>query len=271
MGEPLGLAAGSYRLAHVSDVHVGSIPDGRIVDALIAAVNAASVDLVCVSGDLTVRALRHEFQGARAILGRLAAPLLVVPGNHDVFPLWRPVRRLRTPLARFAEYVPGGLAPVFERPGLAVLGLASAHGKTRKGGRIAPSALAAMEAAFGRQPAGTFKAVVVHHPLARFDGLGRHDVARGADAALALARRLGVDVVLSGHLHVSHVVPEAGDGRPVLVTAGTATSDRGKRHHRGANFFNVIHAGPGAFAVEEHRYDAAAGAFVATGRRTFAR
>ena len=82
------------------------------------------------------------------------------------------------------------------------------------------------------------------------------------------ARELGIPRVSFADLRARIWTPGA---RPVLVTAGTATSDRGKRHHRGANFFNVVHVRPGAFAVEEHRFDPATGAFAPAVRRAFDR
>ncbi|MDG1755160.1 MAG: metallophosphoesterase, partial [Rhodothermales bacterium] len=61
------------RIAHISDIHFGRIAYANdaqidIVQALIDDINAASVDLVVVSGDLTQRAFGHQFRAARRML-----------------------------------------------------------------------------------------------------------------------------------------------------------------------------------------------------------
>lgn len=264
------------RIAHVSDIHFGAIGDERVVDALVEAVNAADVDVVCVSGDLTQRARHREFAAAKEMLARFDAPVIVVPGNHDVYAWWSPFRRLFKPLRRYMRLITDDLTPTFVAPagGLAVLGVNSAHGRTRKGGYVSARMRAAMEAFFERQPEEAFKVLVLHHHLLRLRALGHHDIARRATRTLARARALGVDLILCGHLHVSHVEhveAVGGNRRVVIASAGTATSTRGRHAHRGVNFFNLIHVGPEAFEVAEQRFDPATGAFAEVQRRTFAR
>lgn len=290
-----------FALAHASDIHFGAIADARVVEALAADVNAAGVDVVCISGDLTQRARRREFAAARALLARFCAPTLVVPGNHDVYPWWNPVSRLFEPLRRYRREITADLAPSFTAAhggsALAVLGINSAHGRTRKGGRISTAMRTAMQAFFPAQPPGAFRVLVLHHHLTRLRALGRHDVSRKAEKTLALAQALGVDLVLCGHLHVSHVealeagLPPApaaapdpsmpvpgtmetagrGPQRLVIASAGTATSSRGRGPHRRANFYNRIRIFEGHFEIEERRFDPATGVFVTTEVRTFAR
>ena len=290
-----------FALAHASDIHFGAIDEPRVVAALVDDINAAAVDLVCVSGDLTQRARAREFAAARDMLGRFAAPHLVVPGNHDVYQWWNPFKRLFKPLRRYRREISADLSPAFEtsREGatLAALGINSAHGRTRKGGRISSAMRAAMQAFFGPKPPGTFKVLVLHHHLTRLRALGHHDVSRKATRTLALAQALGVDLILCGHLHVSHVeavgtgtppsepVPEAPGApvpgtvetsgsrarRVVIASAGTATSSRGRGKHRLTNFYNRIYVYADRFEIVERRFDPAAGAFVTTETRAFAR
>lgn len=263
-----------FTLAHVSDIHFGAIADERIVDALVETINAAGVDLVCVSGDLTQRARLREFAAAKAMLDRFTAPVLVVPGNHDVYQWWSPMKRLFRPIRRYQKQIRANLTPTFERPGLAVLGINSAHGKTRKGGRISSAMRAAMQAFFGSKSEGDFKVLVLHHHLMRLTALGSHDVSRKAGRTLLLARALGVDLVLCGHLHVSHVEhveAVGGHRRVVIASAGTATSTRGRRHHRETNFFNLVRVTDAAFEVEENIFDRSVGVFVSSSVRRFDR
>ncbi len=234
--------------------------------------------MVCLSGDLTQRARHREFAAAKAMIARFTAPVLVVPGNHDVYAWWSPLYRVFKPLRRYRRLITDDLAPTFERTGeggsLAVLGVNSAHGRTRKGGYVSAEMREEMAVFFGQQPADAFKVLVLHHHLMRLRALGHHDISRRATRTLARARALGVDLILCGHLHISHVehVESVGGARRVVIaSAGTATSTRGRREHRGANFFNLIDVRPDAFAIAEQRFDPEARRFVEAQRRTFAR
>ena len=109
----------TYKLAHVSDLHLGPLPDvkprqlfskrifgymnwrrgrGRmhrveVVTAMLADLKLQAPDHVIVSGDLVNIALPQEFVFAAEWLRKLGPPdrVTVVPGNHDAYvPLaWR--------------------------------------------------------------------------------------------------------------------------------------------------------------------------------------
>ena len=244
-------------IAHLSDLHFGRIAHDAIVDVLVDDVNAANVDLVVVSGDLTQRARPEEFNAATAMLARFTAPTLVVPGNHDVYPWWRPVARIRRPLGRYRQCVTDNTRPQFTENGVAVFGVNSAHGLTVKGGRINGPALQAMKDYFTAQTASTFKVLVLHHHLTKLKALGRHDIARRAQHALDVATSVGVDLILCGHLHISHIEPVEiipDEQRVVIASAGTATSNRGRRTNRYTNFYNRIAIEAEGFTVKEYRY-----------------
>ena len=57
-------------LVHLSDLHFGRV-DIELIEPLLAAVADAKPDLVVISGDLTQRARKREFEDARAFLDRL--------------------------------------------------------------------------------------------------------------------------------------------------------------------------------------------------------
>lgn len=262
------------RIAHLSDLHFGKIAHPGIVDALVHEVNEHEFDLVAVSGDLTQRARSMEYQAAAAMLEAFDAPTIVVPGNHDVYPWWRPFSRVFQPLVRFHRHVSREKAPSFRRAGLAVLGVNSAHGRTVKGGRIGRSERSAMESFFREVPAADFKVLVIHHHLTQIQALGPHDVAKNAVKTLELAGDLRVDLILCGHLHISHIepieiVPET--HRIVIASAGTSTSSRGRRKHRQTNFYNVVTVDAEIFTVEERRYDPDEDRFVSDSTTRFER
>ena len=109
----------AYKLAHVSDLHLGPLPDVRprqlfskrifgymnwrrgggrmhrveVVTAMLADLKVQAPDHVIVSGDLVNIALPKEFVFAAEWLRKLGPPdrVTVVPGNHDAYvPLaWR--------------------------------------------------------------------------------------------------------------------------------------------------------------------------------------
>lgn len=275
-------ASGTVRaLAHLSDVHFGRIAHPGIVDALVDEVNEARPDVVVVSGDLTQRARTAQFRAARAMLDAFEPPVIVVPGNHDVRAWWHnPFDRLWRSSKRFRKHITPDPTPSFAVEGLAVFGLNSAHGWTIKGGRIRPEHLAAMEAFFARQPVSAFRVLTLHHHLVLLDALGDHDISRGARHALDAAGRAGVDLVLCGHLHTSHVAPvelvppsetDPDGDRLVIASAGTATSSRGRGTDRDTNFYNWVRIDAERFVVEERRFDVDSGRFVAERERAFDR
>ncbi|MEM1056921.1 MAG: metallophosphoesterase family protein [Bacteroidota bacterium] len=268
------------RIAHLSDIHFGKIAQPGIVDAIVEDVNGEAFDLVVVSGDLTQRARRHEFRDARAMLDRFAAPVLVVPGNHDVRAWWHhPVDRVFRSAHRFRQFIEADLTPSFETEGLAVFGLNSAHGLTIKGGKIRPHHLAEMRSYFADQPRDAFRVLVLHHHLTQLEALGGHDVAWGARQALTAAKEAGVDLILCGHLHRSHVahveLAPVLAGKPghrlVIASAGTATSSRGRAENKAANFYNWIQVERARFIVHERQFDPSRDVFHLERSSAFAR
>lgn len=251
-----------FRIAHVSDIHFGKISHPAVVPTLVDEINAGGFDVVVISGDLTQRAREREYRPARQMIEALGPPVVVVPGNHDIPPWWRPVDRLTDHGGPFREWISDDPTPTFvlERDGerLAVFGLDSSHGLTIAGGRIRAAHIEAMAAFFAEQPPTAFSVLTVHHPLKLLRAIGPHDVARGARRALRRAGEHRVDLILSGHIHrshVAHIETDVEEGhRIVIASAGTATSSRGRMEHRGVNFYNHVCVWPDRFSVEERRF-----------------
>jgi len=263
-------------IAHISDLHFGRIVHPDVVEALVTDLNEGGIDLVALSGDLTQRARVSEYEAARAMLDALEPPLLAVAGNHDVYPWWRPLKRLRTPLERYKRYVTGDLSPAFETNEVAVLGLTSAHGATIKGGRFRTADRDALRDYFRGVPADRFKVLVVHHQLhpTAIGPVSPHPVVRQAQKTLDVATGMGVDLVLCGHLHIPAITPldiTPGEHRIVIASAGTATSNRYRQPTGPVNAYNVVTVEPDAFSVEERRYVPGEGAFVRDGITRFDR
>jgi 3',5'-cyclic AMP phosphodiesterase CpdA len=204
-------------VAHLSDLHFGRT-DPTVTHALLEDLHHYRPDLVIVSGDLTQRARSHQFAEARAFLARLPAPVMVVPGNHDLAPLYRPLKRLFQPRVKFHYQLPGH-APgaVWSDDELVAIGLDSTTRLSWQAGRLKPGHLDHVERSLADAPEAACRSVFLHHPPGNLAG---HPFE-------ALAER-GVDLVLTGHVHRAHVeVIAAPHGQSlVLVQASTACSTR---------------------------------------------
>ena len=231
-------------LVHLSDLHFGRV-DPRTLAPLLVAVAAAAPDLVIISGDFTQRARAQEFKDAARFLAQLPQPQLLVPGNHDV-PLYDLMRRWLAPLRRYRRYITDDLAPFYGDEEIAVLGINTARALTFKNGRINRAQLALITERFANCDARVAKIVVTHHPFDTPEQLPgsrpAHSVVGRAHLAITGLLQSRVDIILSGHLHRSHIgqtdqrYPTEGRSA-LLIQAGTATSTR----QRGdANSFNII-------------------------------
>jgi len=227
-------------LLHLSDLHFGRV-DPATLDPLVAAAETIHPDLVIVSGDLTQRARRSEFRAARDFLARLPKPQIVVPGNHDV-PLYNVLFRFVLPLEGYRRYITDDLEPYYQDEEIAVIGINTARSLTFKGGRINERQVGRVRDRLCSLPDGTVRIIVTHHPFDLPEGRMDAELVGRARMAMETFVECGADVILSGHLHVSHTTHTAIryklPGRSaLLVQAGTATStrERGER-----NSFNVL-------------------------------
>ncbi len=262
------------KLVHLSDLHFGKIAHPSIVPALIDEINEREVELVAVSGDITQRARNREFRAFMAMQEQFQAPTLVVPGNHDVYPWWFPLRRIFNPLGRYRSFLGPDLWPVHSTDGLSVLGVNTAHGRTIKGGMLGTDVHLRVHQLFDKVPDRHFKVLVLHHHLTKIQALGPHDVARNARRTLDVASGAGVDLVLCGHLHVSHIEPITVNpqGHQIVVaSAGTATSSRGRNSNRDTNYFNLIEIFEDRFVIEERKYNLETKRFEIEASREFER
>jgi 3',5'-cyclic AMP phosphodiesterase CpdA len=254
----------STTIAHLSDLHFGR-EDPRVVEAVLADLAERAPSLVAVSGDLTQRARRAEFERARVFLARIAAPTLVVPGNHDV-PLFDVGRRFLAPLDRFRAYVTPDLAPVWEDDEVLAAGLNTARSLTWKAGRVSRAQMEALRVIFCRGDPARLHVLVAHHPFSPPAGRPREAVVGRAASALAALSGCGLDLVLTGHLHrefagdlAGHTVARAA----LALHAGSAVS---RRLREEANSYNLVRVRGPRVDVELRAFDGEAFAPVRTSR-----
>ncbi|MEA2824243.1 MAG: hypothetical protein QOF03_725 [Alphaproteobacteria bacterium] len=240
------------RIAHISDLHFGR-HDPRKVAALLKSLAENPAHLVAVSGDITQRARNSEFAEARHYLDRIAAPVLVVPGNHDV-PLYDLRRRFFKPFGKFNRHIaPTGVDEcIYSDEEMVVLGLNTARRFSWKNGRVSWDQMAHIRQIFSHLPAERWKIVMTHHPVAAAHGEARVELAGRSMLALRALADVGVHLLLSGHHH--H--PASGEahaelllsGSVLVVHAGTAVSTRTRG--LAGNSYNLIELEPGSATVK---------------------
>jgi 3',5'-cyclic AMP phosphodiesterase CpdA len=194
-------------IAHISDLHFCRT-DPAVVEALAAELNADPPDLVAVSGDLTMRARSQEYRAARAFLDRLRAPVLAVPGNHDITSYWLHERFL-DPLGRWRRFIAEEPEPVWTDAEIAVVGVNTA---SRAGafldwsqGRVGRGRLRRAVERLQALPDHLSRIIVAHHPFLPPETAPETRLVGRAEAALAAFAGQGVRMVLSGHLHLGYM------------------------------------------------------------------
>ena len=271
--------SGHIRILHLSDLHFGAHYVPAVGESVLRLAPTLHADAVVVSGDLTDRARRDQFQAAADFLNRLPdVPQLCVPGNHDV-PLYRISERIRTPHALYHEYISPSLNPVLELENAVIVGLDStAPRRTISNGRIHPWQLETAEHVFAEAPSGAARVVVAHHHFAPApDSLYDRSMPKAKRAIMRFVED-GVDMILGGHLHRAYIgntldfYPGAHRERGiVIVQSGTTTSRRGRGRERTKNSLNVIDIDASAMTVTHYLYFDADHGFVPSSRHTFQR
>lgn len=198
------------RLAHLSDIHYSKswmfLPDSlqRCIDM----VNDAAPDVVVITGDVTDYGLQREFEGVKKELQRIAAPRLMVPGNHD---------SRHEGYKKFEEH----FGPRFfteEQDGYRFVGIDSSEPDIDKG-HVGREQLKWLQ-----EQLTDHSVIFLHHHLVPVPHTGRErNVLVDAGEVLRLLDGCHVPLVLSGHKHVPWVWNLNG---MVVSTAGTVSCER---------------------------------------------
>lgn len=244
-------------ILHASDLQVGKPYRPPAAEALVRFVEASPPDVVVVAGDLTQRAKASEYRIVRALLSRFAGiPVVVTPGNHDV-PLFRFWERLLVPYRNWKRFVAPELDSILRVPGATFVALnSSAPRSAIVGGRLSEAQIAYARRAFEEGPAGDVRILVVHHHfIVTDDGSGGNPLP-GARSHLESFADMGIDLVLGGHVHQTRVLlpDDPRTGAPfAMVSAGTATSVRGRAAEADLNTLNLIQVADDAIRIVPHR------------------
>ena len=160
------------RIAHLSDMHLGSIGPGLLGD-IVATTNALRPDLVLITGDLFDNA-NPRTRAVAAQLAALAAPTLFAAGNHEVYTGYDNVRQMLA-----GTRIRWLRNEAIEISGVRVIGVDNSYGT------------GLLQAVLDRTPASSAFTILMNHQPTGFD----------------LARRHGIALTLSGHVHHGQIWP----------------------------------------------------------------
>ena len=197
---PAVAATNDFSFVQISDSHIGfsqvENPDvlgtlNKTVDAINGLAHQPA--FVVHTGDVTHLAKVAQFDTAKQALGRLKAPLIVLPGEHDV---------IGSPKPFFAAFgrpdAPEGWFS-FDQGGIHFLSLVNVF-NFEIDGKLGETQLAFVEADLKAQKASTPIVVFGHVPLYALYppwGWTTEDGAR----VIAALRRFDAVTVLNGHIH----------------------------------------------------------------------
>jgi len=261
-----------FRLAHLSDIHLGPLPavkrrellskrvvgyanwrlnrkgemNDMFLDRLVEHVQAAKPDHIAVTGDLVNLALPEELKLARAWLDTLGDPkdVSAVPGNHDTYVpgALKEIIDLWQPYMTGDDRRTGNPFPYLrERAEIALIGANSgratapfmATGTFRS--KQAKETTALLRSA---QDDGKFRVVMIHHPPFKNATIWNKRLI-GSSKFRAMIADVGAELILHGHTHIQSIEEIDGPDGPVPVigvpSASKAPRDERKDGEEGSN------------------------------------
>lgn len=241
------------RLFHISDVHFG-VEDRAALSKVADAVHAERPDALVCTGDLTQRATHRQYAAAEEWFSQLDVPVWLDVGNHDM-PYFNPWERFSDPFRRFRRLKRASAVEALETADLVLIPLLTTVPAQRRwpwsDGVIKRSALqeTADKLERFRDDPRTI-VVTAHHPLhgPRAGGPNR---TIGGDNALEVLGELGVDAVMSGHIHNPfNEMRAAGRTQVQVIGAGTLST---RLRHGAPPSYNVLTCRKGAEIEVETR------------------
>lgn len=265
---------------HGSDLQYGKPYRPAVGAAFSTLAHELAPDLIVIAGDLTQRAKASEFRGVRAFLATLpdGVPVVLTPGNHDV-PLFRVWERAMRPYKNWRRFISEELDTVTRIDGATVVALnSSAPHRAIVSGHLSDEQVAWAEERFHESPDDDLRLLVVHHHfIATEDRLGGDPLDDGP-RLLAEFERMGVDAVMGGHVHQTHLIStrtilDGAEGDPgvALIACGTTASSRGRGPEEGRNTLNVVRFLDDEIEVVPHEFVEDHGGFRALEKRIFER
>ena len=242
---PLG-----FRLAHISDLHIGSIaPDGLTAQdrlwMILEAAKQVEVDHLLISGDVSKVGKLEEMRACEETLtagGYPASKRTVIPGNHDLqasmdLSIYQSI--FPTPLPSIDELAPGLWVASLDSNAVALKDRSPLFARlvAPVQGRVGSRSLGILRRDLANKPG--VKLLMLHHHLTRHPPeelnsrwdlywgtrVGRKvllDPVHDDTAVLQAARELGVSAIFHGHKHWYGQTGYRVGGLPVF-NAGSTT------------------------------------------------
>ncbi|MBV8766279.1 MAG: metallophosphoesterase [Hyphomicrobiales bacterium] len=253
-----------FRLAHLSDPHLGPLPPVRLrelmnkrltgyanwrlgradaqdmetLSAVIADVKASEPDHIAVTGDFANIGLASEFATTRRFLENLGTPEKVsaIPGNHDIYVSGSTAAL--TPAIGPWMQSDGKSEPRFpflkRRGRVALIGLSTGVPTPVfvAAGRLGSPQIERLDALLAQlEREDAIRIVLIHHPPHKGGARRLRQLIDGADLRETLARR-GCEAVLHGHNHRASLASVPGPDHPIPVIGAPSASARPSRTHR---------------------------------------
>lgn len=235
-----GFQGSKLRIIHISDTHIGSKKhfNKENLEKVIHEANSGRYDLLIHSGDITQGSRVSEYQKIQTYLEQLSIPHILIPGNHD---------KRSGGLSLFEKFIgpPNGVK-VFDD---AVVVFVDSGVPDSNLGRVGMIKFDHINEALKTYEEKDIKIVALHHHVVPVPHAGRErHVLSNAGDLLDLFLKTDVDIVISGHRHVSNIYHIE---KIVFVNAGTVSST--KTRHGDINSYNIIEIGKEEVTIEIRR------------------
>ncbi len=263
------------RILHVSDIHLGARNaqhDPGVERTIAALAERLKPELIVASGDLTHRGRRAQHERAAQLLRELGAPLLVIPGNHDI-PYSFPAR-FTHPWREF-ERQWETTEPLYSSAAIQAVGINSVRPSHHQSGGVRDAQLERVAERLLAATPGALRVVALHHQLVGAPWRTRkRPVARRAHVLAGLVDA-GADLIIGGHIHQAAVSERhefevvGGQSRPVVISIAPGFGQP-RPHRRGeARGVMVYTADEQSLEVETYLWNE--GDWNPRARRTFPR
>jgi 3',5'-cyclic AMP phosphodiesterase CpdA len=281
-----------FRLAHISDPHLGPLPPVRWRDLaskrvtgyvnwqrhrgkamaspalsqIMADLAAQKADHLAITGDLVNLGLEAELENAKAWLETLGSPedISVVPGNHDAYVPGALAKACKSWQAFMSGDGPEGpdapqdMFPYLRvRGAVAIIGVSSAIATSpflARGAFRSGQARRLAQILDDCAKRGLFRIILIHHPPVR-GAAALHKRLFGIGLFQKTVAQHGAELVLHGHTHQPTVnVIQGRNGKaPVVGVSAASQSPGGHMPAAGYNLFEISGA-PGKWVCDlQHR------------------
>lgn len=230
-------------LLHLSDTHFGTeLP--AVMSALWSAVSEITPDIVLLSGDITQRARRSQFERARHFIDSLQVErFLAIPGNHDI-PLYNLYARFLSPYRNYEAFF-GTRERSLVTDTLVIFGFDATSPWLHTRGRIDPDRMRTVfeNALLKRRSQDMISAVCIHQPLCTLLPEDSDEILINHERIANLLAEYRIDLVLSGHVHVPFIISTAQvlpHTAPFSIFSGAGTAVSWRTRPQGPNSFNSV-------------------------------